>query len=274
MTVIFDGEGEAKKIELQLQSEVKRLGRKLLLVSVVAKEDEQGQVYTRLKSEAAERVGIDFEKIEFSFSDPVEQVAEKIRQACARPEVSGLLVQKPAKKDAELRIKNYELWWRELTQAIDPKKDVDGLTREAKLLPATVRAVLAIIAGIKNYELGIRGQKVAIVGRSELVGKPLAVVLAQRGAQVQLVGSDTVDLGAVTRQADMVVGATGRAGLITGGMVKDGVVAIDVGSPVGDFDPAVKEKASFFTPVPNGVGPMTVVSLLANLVEMGGDSLD
>ncbi len=280
---VFDGYRVAEAKEAEIADRVKMLqgkGIKLGLVSVVFKQDKIGQLYTRLKSEAAAKVGIRFEKVEVSFSDRVEAIAAEIREICARPEVSGLLIQKPSKSGWRVagggwQIKEFDTWWHTLTRAIDPKKDVDCLTQEnsekiyqgkTEFLPATVKAILVILATV--FE-SLQGKKVVVVGRSEIVGKPLTAVLKQKGALVDLCGSETGDLTPKTSAADIVVVATGRPKLLTAEMVKPQAVVIDVGSPMAEADfKAIKNKASFITPVPGGVGPVTVVSLLQNLLDL------
>lgn len=198
-------------------------------------------------------------------------------------------------------------WWRRLTAEIPPHKDLDCLTSvnldrvyrgRWKIVPATVRAVLSIldharsdlviepIAYLQDQDRA-RSDLVVVVGRSEIVGKPLAHVMAQRGARVTVCASSGVVavsrgseilkaskpqvLAEATRQADILVSATGEQGLITGDMVKRGAIVIDVGAPEGDVEfQTVAQKASFITPVPGGVGPMTVVALLENLLQLAG----
>jgi methylenetetrahydrofolate dehydrogenase (NADP+)/methenyltetrahydrofolate cyclohydrolase len=205
--------------------------------------------------------------------------------------------------------KGSDEWWRRLTSEISPARDVDCLTQvnldlvyrgRWKILPATVRAVLSILEHTRTVLVSkksealpgkdsagtvLAGKRVVVVGRSEIVGKPLAHVLAQSGFRVVLCGSEGVaaesvgsqmievheprDLASAVFEAEIVVSATGRPGIITGDIIKRGAVVIDVGSPIGDVDfDSVKLKAGFITPVPGGVGPVTVVSLLENLVEL------
>jgi len=257
--VVFDGKQLAREREELLRQRILNLGKQLKLVSVYFNEDKTGQLYTRLKGEAAQRVGIGFEKVECAFGDDMELLKKRIKEVCERTDVTGMLIQKPPKK-----MYHQELW-EQLVVAIDPDKDADGLSPERKVLPATVKAVMTILQGVP-----LRGKRVVVVGRSEIVGSPLARELVKMGMEVQNVGSGEVDLGAVTKQADILVSATGREKLITADMVKEGAVVIDVGEPKPDVDfELVKEKASFITPVPGGVGPMTVVSLLENVVELG-----
>lgn len=269
--VIFDGEGEARKREERLRQQIiweKRVN--LRLVTIVFAEDQAGQIYARLKGEAAIRVGIAFERVDHSIKDDHRKLVQEIMKICLRPEVTGVMIQKPSKKILEGK----EGWWHGLTQAIDPKKDVDCLTQEnlkkveagtGKLLPATVRGIMTIIESTE-----VRG-KAVVVGRSEIVGKPLAAVLLKKGLEVDLLGSKTADLRKFVQEADLVVSATGIKHLIKGEWIKPGAVVIDVGSPDPEIEfESAKTRASLITPVPYGVGPMTVVSLLENLVQYAG----
>lgn len=268
MTTIFDGNKYAAEQLTLLKEKVAGLSRKPKLVSVVFQEDAMGMLYTNLKAQAAQDMGIDFEKVEIQADDGIESTLAIIREKCGEPEVGGLLIQKPRGIDTAL--------WDELTSAIDPKKDVDCLTRvnldklykdESAFLPATARAVVSILKVAVGSMEELTDKNIVIVGRSELVGKPLSSYLKNKTANLKMLGSqDNLD---ILRDADVVISATGKANLITGDMVKNGVVVIDVGEPKGDVDFAtVSPKASFITPVPGGVGPMTVVSLLENLVDL------
>jgi methylenetetrahydrofolate dehydrogenase (NADP+)/methenyltetrahydrofolate cyclohydrolase len=271
--------------------------KSLRLVSVVFAEDKPSQIYTRLKHEAAVQVGIEFDRIDHSFNDPVSLAQSSIRHACSRSDVTGVMIQKPGKRTwAHVTGKSparFDDWWRELTAAIDPAKDVDCLTRKNLskvyegtwfLLPATVKAVLYIVAEALKIDAQaltaisfepipeLRQLNVGVVGRSELVGRPLAAVLQHKGAhRVALLGNsmDPQLLAGTLLSSDVVVSATGKPKLITADMIKPGAIVIDVGAPGADVDfESVASKASFMTPVPNGVGPVTVACLLENLLQL------
>lgn len=264
MAIIFNGIESAQSKMATLKERVAHLSYVPKLVSVVFQEDAMGLLYTDLKAKAASQVGIDFEKVEITLDDSKDSTLDRIREACHNPRVTGLLIQKPRGVDKEL--------WKLLTASIDPAKDVDCLTREnlervyngtSNFLPATARAVVEIL----DSHTSRRELEVVVVGRSELVGKPLAFYLKDQISKVTMLGSK--DNLKILMSADVVISATGQTNLITGDMVKDGVIVIDVGEPKGDVDFAtVQPKASFITPVPGGVGPMTVVSLLSNMLEL------
>jgi 5,10-methylene-tetrahydrofolate dehydrogenase/methenyl tetrahydrofolate cyclohydrolase len=245
-------------------------------------------VYARLKGEAAERVGVGFERIDVSVGDDLEALKARVLQVGERSDVQGVMIQKPNKRVwvgiiEELRsriksgmtreIESFQGWWRELADTIAPEKDVDGLTSatlekinkgDLRLLPATVKAIVTII---DMATIDLQGHTATVLGRSDIVGKPLAAALEHRGMKVHLLGSKD-EIKQYTLQSDVVVSATGVAGLVKFEHIKPGAIVIDVGSPRAEVDfEGVKEIASFITPVPNGVGPMTVVSLLENLVD-------
>ncbi|MBI2009998.1 MAG: bifunctional 5,10-methylenetetrahydrofolate dehydrogenase/5,10-methenyltetrahydrofolate cyclohydrolase [Candidatus Chisholmbacteria bacterium] len=276
--VVFDGNAYAAEKERELRELVAKLGRPLKLVSVVIGDDPASHLYVRLKGEAAQRMGIQFDKVEWHIAHStwhIDQLVEKIRVFNADPTVTGVMVQLPL--PLEIRERTVEV-----LDAIEPKKDVDGLTStnlrliqegEPRVLPATVKAVVSILESVISNRQSViseylTGKNVVVVGRSRVLGQPLAAELRRLGGEVTVAHTQTPDLKSVTREAEVLVSATGKAGLITGEMVRDGAVVIDVGEPKGDVEFAsVKEKASFITPVPGGVGPMTVVSLLENVVE-------
>ena len=285
-TVVFDGLKFAREKELLLRDKIRELRITPRLMSVVFNEDASSQLYTRLKFEAAWRVGVEFDRCDHSMKEDVHDLAALIRNACGRSDVHGVMIQKPSRSTFEQVVgkgASFNNWWRMLTSSLQKEKDVDCLSKrnldrvyagEWKLLPATVKAVISILSEALSADLlemrqGLEGLKVVVVGRSEIVGRPLAAVLEQFGAEVNLCGRKVEDLGKLTIGADVVVTATGRPDLITGEMVKEGVIVVDVGEPRADVNfEEVKEKAMFITPVPGGVGPVTVVSLLENLAEL------
>lgn len=294
--IIFDGYALAQKREEQVKLRVQQLtqkGVKLKIAAVLFTEDQGSQLYTGLKREAAERVGIDYQVHEFSLSDNAEQVVKVVKKLNLDTAVTGIIIQKPWRqtwqtaKRVEGEPKDiqqaFASWWRFLTSSIDIKKDVDGLhpqtlesikggtwQKKGRVLPATAKAVLEIL---KESGLSLKNKKIIILGKSDIVGQPLFYELKNQGLNVEMIGSKEFasrvkkDQGLL--DADVVVSATGREKLIVGSMVKDGVVVIDVGEPRPDVDFAtVSQKTSFITPVPGGVGPMTVVCLLENCLNL------
>ncbi|MDO8452802.1 MAG: bifunctional 5,10-methylenetetrahydrofolate dehydrogenase/5,10-methenyltetrahydrofolate cyclohydrolase [bacterium] len=267
--IIFDGRAEAKKRKEELKKDVSmsinRIGVIPKLVSFYLPQDEGSALYTRIKKKAAEEVGIEFEDIEIKDKEDIKGIVEKIREHNADKSVHGILVQKPS------GVNNFKTEdWTVIVSAIDPEKDIDGLSPEniglisignARFLPATVKAVLVVMeaANITHQECDI-----TIVGDTDILGKPLATYLLGQGFRVTIVNKETKDLKTATVGADVIVSATGVPDLIKKDMVKLGAVVIDVGEPRGDVAEEVREVASFLSPVPGGVGPLTVVSLLEN----------
>lgn len=288
--MVYDGGAVAQQKEKQIKEMVERLGRVIRLATVVFEEDENSLLYTRLKQEAAVRVGIQFSQTRLSFGDSLDRVREVVEIYNQQPDIDGILIQKPEKEvwrqltRAPKVGSGFRDWWRGVTRWLEPEKDVDCLT-EANLnrvmtggwqvLPATVRAVIEVlwdaiperVDGRVKSSINLTGLRTIVVGRSDIVGRPLAMVMAQSGAEVKLYGSD-LDYGDLS-EADVVVSATGVPNLIKGEMIKDEAIVVDVGTPKGDVEfESVVKKAGFITPVPNGVGPMTVACLLDNTVEI------
>src|SRR5579859_532546 len=289
---IFDGYTFAKEKEIILQQRVTELHQRGIFPKIAAilfREDSGSQLYTRLKKEAAERVGIGYEVFEFSMRDEVEGVAAKIQEVCADATVTGLIVQKPARVVWEkvTNKKNFGEWWLSLVSAIDPAKDVDGLSQEtlaaiqrgtwkqeSKVIPATAKAVLEILkVAAEKTGLQLSQATIIILGKSDLLGKPLFFELSNQKMNVELLGRkelvERITSGQKLHDADVVISATGQPNIITGDMIKTGAVVIDVGEPKGDVEfTTVSQKAAFMTPVPGGVGPLTVLSLLENSVSL------
>jgi len=270
MVKVIDGNKLAEQKEAELKKKVeafKLKGRVFKLAGLVMKADEAGLLYCRLKAEAAERVGIEFEK-QVVDEPEVEKIVGLIEKYNQDDRVQGIMVQRPGVnwgKQQGMRRSEFEAWWERIVGVIDLKKDVDGLRQDSRFTMATVKAV----AGVLELA-GVRKAKVVVVGSRGLIGRRLIKYLGDKGFEVKGVDVDEGDLGRVTKEAEVVVSATGQAGLIKTEMVKPGVVVIDVGWPKGDVEfETVKEKAGVITPVPGGIGPLTVVSLLENLLEVG-----
>ncbi|NCN23970.1 MAG: hypothetical protein COU65_03275 [Candidatus Pacebacteria bacterium CG10_big_fil_rev_8_21_14_0_10_42_12] len=281
---IFDGYQRAGEREKLLAEQVTnlQLSKPLVVRAILFSEDAGSVLYTGLKREAADRLGIIYETDEFSLNDFTELVVSAIKKADDDEAVTGIIVQKPSRAvwqrvTGETSYDSYKDWWLSLTSEIDLEKDVDGLHPDQKvILPATCKAVLYILAealGGGPDKIALANHKVIIIGKSDLLGNPLYRELKKQGAQVELLGkkelSARMETGEKLLDATVIVSATGERGLITGDMISEGVVLIDVGEPHGDVDRlTVGEKPSFITPVPGGVGPMTVVSLMENVVDM------
>jgi methylenetetrahydrofolate dehydrogenase (NADP+)/methenyltetrahydrofolate cyclohydrolase len=292
--MVFDGNLLAQSKEAEIARQVAGLrqqGIQLKIAAVLFTEDQGSQLYTRLKSEAAQRVGIGYQVITFSMRDAVEEVVAAIQQLNSDHQVTGIIIQKPWRSTwidvVAGDVAGFDAWWHSLTSQIDQTKDVDGLhpqtlaalehgtwQPQTQVMPATAQAVLEIIDHAKqSITIDPPTTKVVVLGKSDILGKPLTYSLRHQGYQVEMIGSSElrqrVSSGQLLLDADVVVSSTGRHHLVTGDLVKDGVIAIDVGEPRPDIDFAsVSPKAAFITPVPGGVGPMTVVCLLENAVRL------
>lgn len=269
---ILDGKSLAKKIENRLKEEIQRQieGKKRPpgLAVLMVGDNPASAVYVRNKERACQGVGMASFGKHFPTETSQEELIGVIRQLNEDERVDGILVQLPLPDHLDAV---------SLLQAITPEKDADGLhpvnlgklvRGEKGIRSCTPAGVMELL---REYDIPIEGKKAVVVGRSILVGRPLALMLLEKNATVTIAHSRTKDLAAVTREADILVAAVGKPGLITAEMVKPGAVVVDVGINrvdgrlVGDvaYD-EVKEVASYITPVPGGVGPMTVAMLLQN----------
>jgi methylenetetrahydrofolate dehydrogenase (NADP+)/methenyltetrahydrofolate cyclohydrolase len=260
MTNIFDGKKFARDKEILLAEKIKKDKLKLKLVTILVGSDEASVLYTKLKANAAKRVGINFEIKKLDATVTPEKIIDIIMKLNHDKKVNGIMIQLPL--PGKLKTKTSKI-----INSIDKNKDVDGLTKNSPYTPAAVRAVKEIIE-LAVKSLSYSGKKAAVVGANGVVGKAITNELKKMGYRVTECDITTRDLYAKLTGADLIISATGVAGLIKGEMIKEGVIAIDIGAPIGDFDfKAVADRAFFITPVPGGVGPVTVISLLENLVD-------
>lgn len=271
----LSGPPVAEAVYQELQAQLSKLPYVPHLRVVRLGEDPASVSYVRLKDRQARKLGLSSQVDVFPENTSQEELLAHIAQLNADPEVDGILVQSPVPKQVDFNT---------VLEAISPLKDVDGLTPTnagrlwmglEALESCTPAGVMRIL---KHYQIPLAGKEVVIVGRSNLVGKPLAALMLRENATVTLAHSRTQDLPAVCRRADVLVAAVGKVGLITPEMVRPGAVVVDVGINrvgqnekgrdilVGDVAPEVAEVASALTPVPGGVGPMTVAMLLHNTV--------
>jgi methylenetetrahydrofolate dehydrogenase (NADP+)/methenyltetrahydrofolate cyclohydrolase len=272
---VIDGRAVAARVREEVRAEVAALGSdggpQPGLATVLVGDDPASHIYVRRKREACAEVGISSFHHELSADVSPHEVLALLDDLNADPRVHGILVQLPlpAQVDPD-----------EVTAAIDPAKDVDGLNPvnagrlmkgQPGLVPCTPAGVIELLhaAGAE-----LSGAEAVVVGRSDLVGRPLAALLVAADATVTTCHSRTRDLGAVCRRADVLVAAAGRPGLIDGDMVREGAIVIDVGTNrtdaglVGDVDfESVAAHARAITPVPGGVGPMTIAMLLRNTLQ-------
>lgn len=270
--MIIDGKALAKEKRAEIAKQVEALKEKGVtpgLAVVLVGEDPASQIYVRNKHKACEEVGIYSRKITLPEETTEEEILKIIDELNNDPEIDGILVQLPLPKHIDPD---------KVILSISPDKDVDGfhpvnagrlLTGQDGFFPCTPLAVMELI---KSAGVDVSGKEAVVVGRSNIVGKPVSMLLLRENATVTICHSRTKNLADVCRRADILVAAVGRPEMITSDYVKEGAVVIDVGinrvgekKVVGDvaFD-EVKDKAAYITPVPGGVGPMTITMLLYN----------
>lgn len=245
--VIFDGVKEAERAAAFLEESERVLGKSLVIFQCDGRTDESA--YVRLKHEMGERLGV---IVSVVFAKDKDELAEMVVAANQDETVDGILVQLPIqgadKEDVE-----------QILSTINPEKDIDGLNPKSSFIPAVVRAVERIVEIFKITE----DDEIAVVGAKGSVGARLMGRLKNLGLRAK--GFDKGDDLSTLKAFDVVISTTGVTGLISESMVEEGFTGIDVGYPKGDFSPAAVAKASLITPVPGGIGPMTIVALYENL---------
>lgn len=272
---IIDGKAIAKEVRAELKIRAGRLekgGIKPGLAVIIVGDDPAANIYVRNKVKACGEVGIHSEVHNFPEDTLQDEVQRCIRELNENPLIHGILVQLPLPRHFDVN---------RVMTSIAVEKDVDGfhlynvgalVTGNTVFSPCTPHGIMIML---NKKHIPIEGQHAVMVGRSNIVGKPMALMLLEKGATVTICTSKTRDLAEYTKNADILVVATGRPRMISKEMVKSGATVIDVGinrlpdgKLVGDVDFAtVKEKAGFITPVPGGVGPMTITMLLCNTIE-------
>ena len=267
--LVLDGKQLATQIETQLALRVAaikaRNGRTPILATLLVGGDPASATYVKMKGNACTRVGMESLKVEMPESTTTEELLAEIARLNANPDVHGILLQHPVPHQIDERA---------CFDAIALEKDVDGVTclgfgrmsmGEAAYGSATPAGIMTIL---KSYNIPLSGKHAVVVGRSPILGKPMALMLLAADCTVTICHSRTQNLPDLIRQADIVIGAVGKPEFIKGDWIKDGAVVVDAGyhpGGVGDIElSAVKERASAWTPVPGGVGPMTIACLLRN----------
>jgi methylenetetrahydrofolate dehydrogenase (NADP+) / methenyltetrahydrofolate cyclohydrolase len=275
---ILDGKSLAAQVLAGVKEKVSRLAQRGIrpgLAVLLAGDDPASKLYVRNKVRACEETGVRSSLLELPASVSESELLDCVARLNADPSVHGILVQLPLPRQVDAT---------KVLEAVSPAKDVDGfhesnlgalLAGQPRLVPCTPAGVMRLLehAGVE-----LAGRRAVVIGRSNIVGKPLALLLLQKDATVTICHSKTRDLESVARQADVLVAAIGRPKLVGPGMVKQGACVIDVGvnrladgSLAGDVDfDAVKNIAGWITPVPGGVGPMTIAMLLENCLLAAG----
>ena len=275
MGKILDGKSLANLRAQNLKKEIEILkqdGIKPLFCVINIGDDPASKVYVKTKKRRAQEMGIEQKIYQLPSTESEESVLNLIDELNQDPFVHGIMVQMPTPEQIDVN---------HLLERIDPEKDVDGLTptnighlwqSNHFVEPATAIGIMKLL---EHYKINVAGKNVAIIGRSNIVGKPLAALMLEKDASVSVLHSKTKSLSTYTRMADIIIVAAGQANLLTSEMVKKGAVVIDVGINrveghlVGDVDfKQVLSKASWITPVPGGVGPLTVELLMEQVVKL------
>lgn len=275
MYQLIDGKELSKRIKEELKIEADKLKEKGIipkLAVILVGDDSASKVYVRNKSKACNEVGVEFEEILLNSNTSMEKLLSIIDELNNRKDINGILLQSPIPKGLNIQ---------EAFERIKWEKDVDGFN------PINVGRLMigqdtfisctpyGIIKMLEACNIEIQGKNAVIIGRSNIVGKPLMQCLLNKNATVTICHSKTQNIKEITRTADILISAVGKINIVTADMVKDGAVVIDVGMNkndkgklVGDVDfEKVKEKASYITPVPGGVGPMTIAMLMNNVIK-------
>lgn len=296
MATILDGNKIAAQIRSEVAEQVRELaaaGHRPGLAVILAGENHASEIYVRSKIKACQEVGIHSEKITTPASLTTQELLAMVERLNQRDDIDGILVQLPLPPQIDSQ---------QVLLAVDPEKDVDGFhpvnlgklaTQRPTLAPCTPAGVMEIL--LRNH-IAIAGRHAVVVGRSQVVGRPMALLLLNHDATVTICHSKTIGLAEITRQADILIVAVGRAGLVTENWVKPGATVIDVGINrvtdrtkfedlfagdaarektfaekgsvvAGDVHPRVAEVAGALTPVPGGVGPLTIAMLMENTVK-------
>lgn len=263
----IDGKALAAKVRAQVGEDVRTYGKPVCLATILVGDDPASHVYVGNKHKASREAGIESRDHRFPADTSESVVLDLLAELNSDDGVDGILVQLPLPEHMDEA---------KVLRTVDPAKDVDGFhptnagllfLGEPFLVPATPSGVMVMLS---EYGVELKGKEAVVIGRSEIVGKPMSMLLLAEHATVTICHSRTVDLAAHARRADILVAAVGRPGLVTPDMVKPGATVIDVGMNrteaglVGDVDPAVCDVAGLMTPVPGGVGPMTIALLLRN----------
>jgi len=274
MFELLDGKLVSKAVKDEVKEEVDKLKLKGItpkLAVILVGDDSASKIYVRNKSRSCEYCGIEYEEFLFPEDTKVEVVKELINNLNRRKDINGILVQSPLPNGMDKD---------EMFSLVDESKDVDGFNPKsvgelfigsAKLKACTPAGIIRLL---EYYNIDLSGKNITVIGRSNIVGKPMIGCLLEKNATVTVCHSKTKDIKEHTKNADVIISATGRLNMVTADMVKDGVIIVDVGMNrkpdgklAGDVDfEKVSKKAKYITPVPGGVGPMTIAMLMNNIV--------
>ena len=275
MYQLIDGKELAKNIRQELRVENNKLkgkGINAKLAVILVGDDSASKVYIKNKSKACDDVGIEFEEILLNSNTTMDKLLDVIEKLNLRKDINGILLQSPIPKGLNIQ---------EAFEKIDYRKDVDGfnpvnvgklMIGQDGFIPCTPYGIIKML---EQYNIPVEGKHAVIIGRSNIVGKPLSQCLLNKHATVTICHSKTQNIKEITKNADILISAVGKLNMVTDDMVKDGAVVIDVGMNrredgklTGDVDfENVKKKTSYITPVPGGVGPMTIAMLMNNVIK-------
>ena len=272
MTIVLDGKSLAKSTEEDIANRVKSLKEKRditpVLATILVGSDPASATYVQMKGNACKRVGMDSIKIELSETTTTDELLEEINKLNENPNIHGILLQHPVPSQIDER---------KCFDAIDLSKDVDGVTclgfgnmsmGEKAYGSCTPQGIMRLI---QHYQIQVEGKNAVVVGRSPILGKPMAMMLLNENATVTICHSRTQDLESIVKQADIIVGAVGIPQFIKSSWIKDDAVVIDAGyhpQKCGDIELTdIKDRSLAYTPVPGGVGPMTINTLILQTLE-------
>jgi methylenetetrahydrofolate dehydrogenase (NADP+)/methenyltetrahydrofolate cyclohydrolase len=271
--ILLDGKALATKIELQLRERVARIkqhtqGTTPILATILVGDDPSSATYVKMKGNACQRVGMESIRLVLDKNITTEQLIAQITSLNNNPDVHGILLQHPVPKQIDERL---------CFDAIDIRKDVDGVTslgfgkmamQEFAYGSATPAGIMSML---EAYQIELSGKHAVVIGRSAILGKPMAMMLLNANATVTICHSRTKNLPALIQQADIVVGAVGRPEFIRADWIKDGAVVVDAGyhpGGIGDIElKPLTQRCYAYTPVPGGVGPMTIATLIRQTVD-------
>ncbi|MFH1749973.1 MAG: bifunctional 5,10-methylenetetrahydrofolate dehydrogenase/5,10-methenyltetrahydrofolate cyclohydrolase [bacterium] len=254
--MIVDGKTISEKVYTKIKKEVRELKAQSVIPAiavVLIGEDKNSHIYVRNKQLQAKKLGIRFILKKFRSSVDEEKILDYLGQLSQDTKVHGIIVQLPLPEKFNTN---------RILSTIDLQKDIDNLTGKSKFLAPTPKAILKIL---EEYKVDFHDKKILLVGRGRLVGRPLSNILAARGIEYEMIGSDIGNLSARTSEADIIISSTGQDNLISQDMIKQGAVVIDAASDVCFGE--VVEKAGLITPPKGGIGPLTIAYLLKNTVE-------
>ncbi len=275
MAIIMDGKDVASKVRSALKEEVTKLkqdGKILRFAVIMVGDNSASKIYIKNKSKACQEIGIEYEEYILDSNIEMKELLDLIEKLNNREDIHGILLQSPIPKHLDID---------EAFRTIRPEKDVDGFNpvNVGKLCLGQDCFVactpLGVMKLLEEYNIDVEGKNAVVIGRSNIVGKPMLQCLLNKNATVTICHSKTKNLLDITKEADIIVAAVGKEKFLKGDMIKEGAVVIDVGinrledgTICGDVDfESAKDKASYITPVPGGVGPMTVAMLMSNIVK-------